>query len=52
MLLAALAATAPAEDLHIKKNVSVNGYVVLTTETRQERPFPKLLAAKSTSLPP
>jgi hypothetical protein len=33
LLLAALAATAPAEDLHIKKNVSVNGYVVSTTDT-------------------
>jgi len=33
ILLAALAALAPAEDLHIKKNVSVNGYVVSTTET-------------------
>ena len=33
LLLAALAATATAEDLHIKKNVSVNGYVVSTTDT-------------------
>jgi hypothetical protein len=33
MILAALATAAPAEDLHIKKNVSVNGYVVSTTET-------------------
>lgn len=33
MILAALATTAPAEDLHIKKNISVNGYVVSTTET-------------------
>jgi hypothetical protein len=33
MILAALATTAPAEDLHIKKNISVNGSVVSTTET-------------------
>lgn len=33
LLLAALAISARAEDLHIKKNVSVNGYVVSTTET-------------------
>jgi len=33
LILAALATTAPAEDLHIKKNVSVNGYVVSTSDT-------------------